>query len=81
MQLLAGGEAEEPDVGGKLDAWLIWLVAFVAILLPALVLVIVSSIPADRLDFHDVRIATGRGEFLVPILILCAESTLSGRER
>jgi hypothetical protein len=56
------------------DAWLIWSIAVIAIGFPALFLICVSSIPAGKLDFADLHVAVGRGEFLVPVLIMCAES-------
>ena len=39
-----------------------------------IVLACVGSIPAGKLDLHDVRTAAGRGEFLVPVLIMLAET-------
>jgi hypothetical protein len=62
------------ETGKTVDAWLIWLIAIVAIGLPMIVLVCVSSIPVGRLDFGDLRTALGRGEFLVPVLIMHAET-------
>lgn len=59
---------------GAFDAWLIWSIAVIAIGLPALFLICVSSIPVYRVDYGDLRIAAYRGEFLVPVLIMCAES-------
>ena len=59
---------------GAFDAWLIWSIAVIAIGLPALFLICVSSIPAYRIDCGDLHIAASRGEFLVPVLIMCAES-------
>jgi len=59
---------------GIFDAWLIWSIAVLAILLPAIFLVCVSSIPAGRLNYADLHVAAGRGEFLVPVLIMCAEA-------
>jgi hypothetical protein len=56
------------------DAWLIWSIAVIAIGLPTLFLICVGSVPVDRLDYVDLHVAAGRGEFLVPILIMCAES-------
>lgn len=56
------------------DAWLIWSIAVIAIGFPVFVLICVSSIPVDELDCASLRIAASHGEFLVPILIMCAES-------
>lgn len=58
----------------KLDAWLIWLIAIVAIVLPVIALACVSSIPAGRFDFDDVSTAVDRGDFLIPVLIMHAET-------
>jgi hypothetical protein len=53
---------------------LIYTIALSAIVLPALVLLCVSSIPAGRFDLTALRTAAGRGEFLIPVFILCAET-------
>jgi hypothetical protein len=55
-------------------AGLIYVIALSAIALPAVVLLCVSSIPAGRIDFADLRTGAGRGEFLIPVIILCAEA-------
>jgi hypothetical protein len=56
------------------DAWLIWSIAVIAIGLPVLILICASSIPVDRMNYASLHVAAGRGEFLVPILIMCAEA-------
>ena len=66
-------DEEEPD-SNILDAWLIWLIAIGAIILPVIVLICASSIPSGRLDMTDLHTATGRGDFLVPVLIMCTEA-------
>lgn len=54
--------------------WLVYVIALSAIALPALVMVCVRSIPADRFEFADLRGTASRGEFLIPVMILCAEA-------
>jgi hypothetical protein len=66
--------ADETAPRRRRAPWLIYAIAFSAIALPALVLVCVSSIPAGHVEFRDLRTGAGRGEFLIPVLILCAES-------
>lgn len=56
------------------DPWFVWLLALAAIALPVVVLLCVGSIPLDRVTWVDVGTAARRGDFLVPVLILCAEA-------
>ena len=56
------------------DAWFVWLLALAAIILPAIVLLCVGSIPLDRVTTGDLSTAARRGDFLVPVLILCVET-------
>jgi hypothetical protein len=56
------------------DPWFVWLLALAAIALPVVVLLCVGSIPLDRVTWVDVGTAAKRGDFLVPVLILCAET-------
>ena len=42
--------------------------------MPVIVLACVSSIPAGRFDFADVSTAVSRGDFLIPVLIMHAET-------
>jgi hypothetical protein len=67
-------ETERPEPRPAQRAWLLYVIALSAIALPALVLVCVSSIPAGRFDTADLRTGAGRGDFLIPVLILCAEA-------
>jgi hypothetical protein len=69
-----GGPPKHGAEHGTFDAWLIWSIAVIAIGLPVIFLICASSIPTDTIDNHDLTTAAGRGEFLVPVLILCAEA-------
>jgi hypothetical protein len=53
---------------------LIYTIALNAIVVPGVLLFMLSSIPANRFDVADLRAAAGRGEFLIPVMILCAEA-------
>ena len=75
-----GGGSHDHDgsapVGRRLggDSWFVWLLALAAIIVPAIVLLCVGSIPLDRLTAGDLSTAAKRGDFLVPVLILCVET-------
>jgi hypothetical protein len=63
-----------------------WLVTLAAIGLPVFVLVVWYSIQSADLSWHRLDTSIERGDFLVPVLILCVESlrrwwTLGPRER
>jgi hypothetical protein len=56
------------------DPWSVWLLALAAIIVPVIVLLCVGSIPVDRVAVGSLSTAARRGDFLVPVLILCAET-------
>jgi len=56
------------------DYWMPWLIALCAIVLPGLVLVLADSIPRDTLVLTEVKVSVQRGDFLIPVLILCLDT-------
>ena len=54
--------------------WLPWLLPLLAIALPVVVFSVVASVPAAALRWGDASTAIGRGDFLIPVLILCLEA-------
>lgn len=60
--------------GAAASQWPHWLITFVAIALPILVVLVRYSVPEFALTWHQVNVAIERGDFLVPVLILCLES-------
>jgi hypothetical protein len=63
-------EAKIPQHG----AWLHWSITMGSIALPVVVLLVVSFIPHDSLRWHSVSIAIQRGDFLIPVLIMCLDA-------
>jgi hypothetical protein len=59
---------------GEHDRWLDWLLPILAILLPVIVLLVTYSIPRDAVVGHEVGVSMQRGDFLVPVFILCVEA-------
>jgi hypothetical protein len=45
-----------------------------AIILPGLVLLVTYSYPRGAISWHTVDVSVRRGDFLIPVLILCVES-------
>jgi hypothetical protein len=68
------GSIRVPPALGPGDVWFVWLLAIGAIAIPVIVLVCVSSIPRDTLAWHAVSVSMQRGDFLVPVMLLCAET-------
>jgi fumarate reductase subunit D len=60
--------------GAEPDQWLEWLLPVVAVMLPVIVLLVAYSIPEGKISGHDVDVSMGRGDFLIPVLILCVEA-------
>ena len=54
--------------------WLPWLLPLLAIALPMVAFIVVASIPVAGLRWGDTPTAIGRGDFLIPVLILCLEA-------
>lgn len=59
--------------GRQIDVWG-WWIALGAIGLPLLVLLVTSSIPRDQVSLFALRQSVRRGDFLVPIMIMCVEA-------
>jgi hypothetical protein len=57
------------------DHWVTWLITLCAILLPIVVLLVANSIPKATLTWTEVNVSIQRGDFLIPVLILCLEAT------
>jgi membrane protease YdiL (CAAX protease family) len=54
--------------------WLPWVLPLLAIALPMLGFVVAASIPVFALRWGETSTALGRGDFLIPVLILCLEA-------
>jgi hypothetical protein len=54
--------------------WLPWLIPLLAVALPLLGFVVAASIPAAALRMGEASTSLGRGDFLIPVLILCLEA-------
>jgi hypothetical protein len=54
--------------------WLPWLIPLLAVALPLLGFVVAASIPAAALRSGEASTSLGRGDFLIPVLILCLEA-------
>jgi hypothetical protein len=54
--------------------WISWLIPLLAIVLPVLGFLVAASIPNDSLTWKEVDISTGRGDFIIPAVILCLEA-------
>src|SRR5208283_6024945 len=73
-ELTNSAEAESRPDTSEHDRWLVWLLPILAILLPVVVLLVTYSIPRDAITWHEVNVAIQRGDFLVPVFILCVEA-------
>jgi hypothetical protein len=66
------------DAKGKghpqLRHWMSWILPLLAIGLPLVGFVVVASIPGAKLAFGGGTRSLGRGDFLIPVLILCLEA-------
>jgi cobalamin synthase len=54
--------------------WMPWLLPLLAIALPVLAFVVVASIPVFAMRWGEAATSLGRGDFLIPVLILCLEA-------
>jgi hypothetical protein len=54
--------------------WVPWLIPLLAVALPLLGFVVAASIPAAALRSGEASTSLGRGDFLIPVLILCLEA-------
>jgi len=61
------------DLEARHDHWIGWLLTLAAVALPVVVLLAADSIPRATLAWHYVALSVQRGDFLIPVLILCAE--------
>ena len=58
----------------RADNWFVWLLELAAIAVPVLVLLCADSIPKDHVTWAKVAVSVDRGDFLVPVLILCVDT-------
>jgi hypothetical protein len=54
--------------------WLPWLLPLLAIALPMVVFSVAASVPVAKLRWGEAATSIGRGDFLIPVLILCLEA-------
>jgi hypothetical protein len=54
--------------------WLSWVLPLLAVLLPILGFVVAASIPVDAMRWGEARTALGRGDFLIPVLLVCIDA-------
>lgn len=54
--------------------WLSWVLPLLAVLLPLLGFVVAASIPVDTMRWGEARTALGRGDFLIPVLLVCIDA-------
>jgi hypothetical protein len=73
-QKVAPNAALASPIRSRKDDWFVWLLALASLIVPAIVLVCVDSIPRDALAWHAVRVSIGRGDFLIPAMALCVET-------
>jgi hypothetical protein len=74
--------SEKPDIAPiapsavdpAANRWIAWFIALAAILLPIIVLLSSDSIPKFDLIWHGVNSSVQHGDFLVPVLVMCAEA-------
>jgi hypothetical protein len=90
IEVAAEGSLQRPpgDAGGTtaksaaaagrkhllLHHWLPWLIPLGAIGLPLLGFIVAGSIPDAALKWGEAPRSLGRGDFLIPVLILCLEA-------
>jgi hypothetical protein len=75
----AGGSGVPPGAAtqsehGLLRHWMPWLIPLLAIFLPMLYFIVAGSIPAAAWRWGEAPTSLGRGDFLIPVLILCLEA-------
>lgn len=54
--------------------WMPWLIPLLAIALPMLYFIVAGSIPDAAWRWGEAPTSLGRGDFLIPVLILCLEA-------
>ena len=54
--------------------WMPWLIPLLAIALPMLYFIVAASIPTAAWRWGEAGTSLGRGDFLIPVLILCLEA-------
>jgi hypothetical protein len=54
--------------------WMPWLIPLLAIALPLLYFIVAASIPEAAWRWGEASTSLGRGDFLIPVLILCLEA-------
>lgn len=59
---------------GRGDGWLIWGVSLGAIAVPVIILLTIGSLKADSMRWGGVDATFDRGDYLVPVLILIADT-------
>jgi hypothetical protein len=81
IHLTTDGTVLDPDANDDETAdhwrtrhWMPWVLPLLAILLPVLEFVVTASIAAYAMRWGGTRAALGRGDFLIPVLILCLEA-------
>lgn len=66
--------AATPTLHESIQHWVPWLIPLLAVALPLLGFVVAASIPAAALRSGEASTSLGRGDFLIPVLILCLEA-------
>jgi hypothetical protein len=56
------------------DRWLEWFLPVLAIALPAFFLIIIPFVRKNIMTWGEVDLSAQRGDYLIPVLILCAET-------
>ena len=67
------GSGETGDSGTG-DKWLEWFLPVLAIALPAFFLILIPFIQKHITTWGEVDLSAQRGDYLIPVLILCAET-------
>jgi hypothetical protein len=65
---------KHPDGRPMGDRWLVWILAIVSIAAPVILLLCAYSIPKADMSWYGVLLAVRRGNFLMPAMLLCAET-------
>jgi hypothetical protein len=66
--------ASKKDLRRVGDRWLEWFLPVLAIALPTFILIIIPYIRQDITTWGQVDLSAQRGDYLIPVLILCAET-------
>ena len=72
--ILSAGAAQSPTRFDKVKHWLPWVLPLLAVGLPLLGFSVAASIPDFALRAGGAGTSLGRGDFLIPVLILCMEA-------